>query len=294
MSNYSDALESRYRALGDSVRAKAEGYECDGFRRSYGAMERSWLRKADTYYWASDIVNAVRHSSMTLPPDTALSFDRFPHGYAGWFWLERPVVLAPLEAFQGMLWTVHDIENGKHRVLSVTSYAQKDGYLQSINTAHCDEGRELSEVESDALSGADISVGEKLAGNHGLDGIKIGEGKSAAGLLRMLIAQILWIEQQIVVAPREQAVRATRRRLPQVTDHGIKVVRLRRAVSRPPESSRMDAVEWSCQWVVRGHWRQQYYPKTGERSPIWIMPYVKGPEDAPLKTPSPTVFAVTR
>lgn len=294
MSNYSDALESRYRALGDSERAKAEGYESDGFRRTYGAMERSLLRKADTYFWASDIANAVRQSSLTLPSDTALSFDRFPHGYAGWFWLERPVVLASLEAFQGMLWTVHDLANGTPRALAVTTYAHKDGYLQSIDTAHCDEGRKLSEIESAALGGADISVGEELASQHGLDGIDIVEGNGASDLLRMLIAQILWMEQQIVVAPREQAVRATRRRLPQVTDHGIKVVRLRRAVSGPSESSRPDSVEWSCQWIVRGHWRQQYYPKTGERSPIWIMPYVKGPEDAPLKTPSPTVFAVTR
>jgi len=28
--------------------------------------------------------------------------------------------------------------------------------------------------------------------------------------------------------------------------------------------------------------------------PIYIHPHIKGPEDKPLKVPSPTVFAVTR
>jgi hypothetical protein len=34
--------------------------------------------------------------------------------------------------------------------------------------------------------------------------------------------------------------------------------------------------------VVRGHWRNQWYPSLNARRPLWIAPYLKGPDDAPL------------
>jgi hypothetical protein len=42
-------------------------------------------------------------------------------------------------------------------------------------------------------------------------------------------------------------------------------------------------VEWSKRWVVRGHWRwQSYGPGRTERRRIWISPFIKGPDGAPL------------
>jgi hypothetical protein len=35
-------------------------------------------------------------------------------------------------------------------------------------------------------------------------------------------------------------------------------------------------------WVVRGHWRKQWYPSQQRNVPLWITPYVKGPDGAPL------------
>jgi hypothetical protein len=37
-------------------------------------------------------------------------------------------------------------------------------------------------------------------------------------------------------------------------------------------------------WVVRGHWRKQWYPSRNDHLPIWISPHVKGPDGAPLLT----------
>lgn len=48
---------------------------------------------------------------------------------------------------------------------------------------------------------------------------------------------------------------------------------------------------YSAQFLVRGHWRQQYYRSSGEHRAKWIQPYVKGDPTKPLKTP-PTVFVV--
>lgn len=40
--------------------------------------------------------------------------------------------------------------------------------------------------------------------------------------------------------------------------------------------------EYVHRWIVRGHWRRQWYRSIQAHRPIWITPYVKGPEDAPL------------
>lgn len=44
-------------------------------------------------------------------------------------------------------------------------------------------------------------------------------------------------------------------------------------------------VDWSCRWIVHGHFRQQPYGPGGSlRKRIWIPPYVKGPADKPLRS----------
>jgi hypothetical protein len=74
------------------------------------------------------------------------------------------------------------------------------------------------------------------------------------------------------------------------------VVHMRRLDRRGHDSSVGDgaAVDWQCQWLVRGHWRQQFHPKAGRHVPRWIAPYTKGPDDKPMKTPKPIVFVVER
>jgi hypothetical protein len=118
---------------------------------------------------------------------------------------------------------------------------------------------------------------------------------------RYVAALFSFMAQRILVAPARQAERAARKRLEREGwqhEPLIRVVELRRKERLPNDSSaavaRTDATEWSCQWVVRGHWRQQYYPSLHRNQPIWITPYVKGPEDKPLKPPRATVFAVVR
>lgn len=42
--------------------------------------------------------------------------------------------------------------------------------------------------------------------------------------------------------------------------------------------------EYSVRWVVRGHWRRQWYATQNRHIPIWIMDHIAGPDDAPLVT----------
>jgi hypothetical protein len=39
---------------------------------------------------------------------------------------------------------------------------------------------------------------------------------------------------------------------------------------------------YSHRWVVRGHWRRQWYPSQGRHIPIWITEHIAGPDDAPI------------
>jgi hypothetical protein len=87
------------------------------------------------------------------------------------------------------------------------------------------------------------------------------------------------------------------------TPQGVQVVELRRAERAARDAD--DAAEpdggsernYSCQWVVDGHWRNQPFgPNREQRRLQWINAYVKGPDGLPLKTHQarPKVFVVDR
>lgn len=60
-------------------------------------------------------------------------------------------------------------------------------------------------------------------------------------------------------------------------------MRLRRVTDRLGGSTEPHLVDWSCQWIVRGHWRNQWYPSEGRHKQRYVPPYVKGPPDKPLR-----------
>jgi hypothetical protein len=76
----------------------------------------------------------------------------------------------------------------------------------------------------------------------------------------------------------------------------VSIVRLRgvQADDRQRANARASTIEYSCQWTVRGHWRQQFYPSKGRHKPVFVDEYIKGPEDKPLKEKAAVVFKVDR
>lgn len=114
-----------------------------------------------------------------------------------------------------------------------------------------------------------------------------------------LFCKAFWAlcQQRVGEVKDSQPDRATRRRAarngldPSLVD--IKVVQLRRREVRPSISDDPQAREWSCRWVVQGHWRNQWYPSLQLHRQKWIDDYIKGPEDAPLRL-GDTVYKVDR
>ena len=94
--------------------------------------------------------------------------------------------------------------------------------------------------------------------------------------------QSFWrLAQQVLAAP--QGLSRARRREEKrqgSTRKSVTVLRLRRVEQKEPTES--VNVEWSRRWIVRGHWRNQWYPSLDVHRQIWISPFVKGPDEKPL------------
>jgi hypothetical protein len=110
--------------------------------------------------------------------------------------------------------------------------------------------------------------------------------------------QTLWrlMQQTIAETYRERPSRASRRRAERAgaVEKYVTVIRLRRP-HRPPAEGHVPAeVEWTHRWLVRGHWRNQWFPSMSAHRAIWISPFVKGPEDKPLEVSRLRAFEFVR
>jgi hypothetical protein len=95
-----------------------------------------------------------------------------------------------------------------------------------------------------------------------------------------LAAQRGLVEQDTTRTPRSERRRTARLGLP---ERDVRVARIRRTVhDSGTENGTGQGREYQHRWVVRGHWRNQWYPTVEAHRPIWISPHVKGPDDAPL------------
>jgi hypothetical protein len=103
----------------------------------------------------------------------------------------------------------------------------------------------------------------------------------------------LWLlqGQTITEVRKEEADRAAAKRAKRMNmPSAVTVIALRRKshAHDPGETN----VEWHHRWLVRGHWRWnvcgEHHPLAQEVEPgkyrarLWVTPYIKGPDDAPL------------
>jgi hypothetical protein len=184
------------------------------------------------------------------------------------------------------------------RGISALSYIQVDGAGAPVPAFFA--SWLYSETIREAL-GRELRVAGWNGSEHGVTHDLTSDDEKVLGAQLLLLASFwLFVRQKILVTRGMTPARQARKRI-QRADWWqarplVRVVELRRreAVHEHAAQGNDDEHDWSCQWVVRGHWRQQFYPSTRARQPVWITPYVKGPENKPLKPPRATVFAVVR
>lgn len=108
-------------------------------------------------------------------------------------------------------------------------------------------------------------------------------------------ALIEFLNSPIVISEREKFPRHVRRQFQRakIYEPTVRTIRLRRSI-RKNRGVAHDNMEYNCHWLVRPHWRNQYFPSTDSYKPCFIDAYVKGPEDKPFKPPKDYVFKVDR
>lgn len=118
---------------------------------------------------------------------------------------------------------------------------------------------------------------------------------AATSVNRYVMALWMLLNQTVTKVEDESIDRPARRRAvkaklpPKVT-----VIRLRREESHYEPRDGESLVEWHHRWIVRGHWRWQACGAgRTERKRIWIAPFIKGPESAPIKQ-SEKVYSLDR
>ena len=109
--------------------------------------------------------------------------------------------------------------------------------------------------------------------------------ESLGRLTRIVRTAWLLMQQEVAAVSRCEPTRKDLKRLQRkkLSPTAVRVVSLRRPHSQSSadeESSR----NYSHRWIVRGHWRKQWYPSQNRHIPIFIQAHVKGPENAPFLT----------
>jgi hypothetical protein len=120
---------------------------------------------------------------------------------------------------------------------------------------------------------------------------KKAKGKAEAAVIAMLE----FMDLELASLAPLRLPRPDRRRLAKAhqKEPDVRVVILRRERQKVVKTIEQQ-VEWSCQWVVAGHWRNQWYPSADVHRPIFIEPYIKGPENKPIKKGVNKVLMVKR
>lgn len=252
------------------------------------------LALAVPYFWAASLCTLVETVARDMPPWT-LTAAALPSP-DGFFWFAQPLAIPPYAGtwLHALVWT------------AVTR--ADDGSTFKVMTGPGVGGDGIAMTTWATVEGASDGLRPYLP-YHNLDWW-YGESFETASaryqpemverkryVLRLIASMFAFLNQRILVHSEQSVERHARRRLErQGWQHEplVRVVELRRRQSTAAPSGEHQAVDWSCRWVVSGHWRSQYYPSVDEHRPLWILPYVKGPDSKPLRPPRAKVFAVVR
>lgn len=293
MNNYSQALEDKYEIIKTWESPKGRDWMRQYFDYESESLIQE-IRESYPFFVESDICKLISEASGSLPRST-LSEELFITK-SGWVTLDTPILLkVPLPKrdedpiyLKYFAWYVFEKSSGEDFDYYFSFYEFRFGKIYPFLF--------LGGKFDEEFAGMDIFnysvIGDKPETVNINNQQDIDEANLAKRILKSwIISFFLFVNQKLLVRSKQIANRTTRRRLnlnPDLSE--IDVILLRTHIYKPTGGGA--DVEWSCKWLVRGHWRQQPY-KNGIYRPIWIAPYWKGPDDKPVKNPN-KIFDVTR
>lgn len=193
------------------------------------------------------------------------------------------------------------------RTISSQTWQQAESYLrlglspEQVNARLRLEGRASPSKESLYLR----VYADKAAGGNLIQYLRCqkvrrkryGSGQERQECLALVYCTMLMLGQKIARTedgrvPRAAAKRAARVGLPNDT---VRCITLRREqiLGKSGEPDTGQAINYSHRFMVRGHWKPQWYPSLQDHRIIYIAPYIKGPDDKPLIIRD-TVYALKR
>lgn len=230
------------------------------------------LGQAAPYYVAADITPLIERGAASWPREVRPDLSALPT-LAGFVLFDRPlmadVVPEASMALRALSWCCH-IAAPHADPLDIATIV---GYSRPV------DGGGLFPAVFDHVP---LSMARPLPPGAG-------HLRHYLGALGAFLSQTI-----LTVSSRPIGNRQARKRYARQFAHDplVRVVELRRREYQQRDESQARPVEYSCQWVVRGHWHQ-YHTKDGLQ-PRWVMPYVKGPSDKPFKAPQQIAYEVVR
>ena len=278
--------------------------------------EEKCMRGEPTTFISGDIVDMLEVASETLDCEPLRTTDIISP--CGFIYLERPLVVeigsehyngseGETVGIRAMSWRTSEnvLANDGTNVGGLCVYIYSDaGCLRYITG-----GKHLipSVIPDSTLTLLDTSgwaynqpwrkpaEGESF----GWDGNVVVAAPDVVIQRNFMLSLFRFMWQELIVRESADVPRPIRRGAVRALgiDDPITILKLRRTQhsSEPTgDGSRLDH-----RILVRGHWRNQWYPSLGASTEpeahrmIWIAPHVKGPEDAPFRT-KPKATAVVR
>ncbi len=259
---------------------------------------RDKLNEATTYYVADEMMDLVVAAGATVP-STPFEKDELPSP-TGYVELSRPLIVADAEGknitTRSFSWQIEDTTFiDKDGALSESTQALQVLFYSCTDDMKLDDGLlEMVKIAPEAWESMPwyhlchwipFEIGAEWATGLSDDELPPGNVLSWIAFVKTFF---LLVDQEIATVTRTYPDRGTARRLQREgkpPEYGqIEVIALRHAhpVNENTALPEEDGPEWSHRWVVSGHWRNQWYPKTKKNRPLWIQAYVKGPENKPF------------
>ncbi len=267
------------------------------------ALLNTALLNGESYYWSSAMLDIIQEAARSIPTTWSLAREHLS-SVSGFFYFSKEVK----PGLKAISWNVAtsnqdeepDPERGQITVIHLPDESQ--GMPPDFNAVL------LMSFLSNPVSGRPLPTITSWYVGESLQDWKIAAAKRAIRInadpssfdldyesLKLFAAMLSFLQQRIMVPTRVSVSRPAFKRIARterMTESVVNVIKLR-SIIRHSTAGEGEPVDWQCRWIVRGHWRDQWYPSLGKHQPIFISPFIKGPEDKPLKD-AKKLFAVVR
>jgi hypothetical protein len=253
------------------------------------------VKQGDPVYVHEHVVEVIDNARESFLPEIVLPTD--PFCAVGFAWLARSMSIldvhnkrTPVRAI-GWLPIRANAEDGMDR-----------GGLWITMWSHFEDEAEYSDYEPNTAAIHAENPYGSLAAIHSFfldfnrrqwedigaagNGNPVDDAFMQASIRQWTTVQVMWRLGQQLVQTGQQAPRPARKeakRLGATKDTGITVITLRRPRTDSFPENGDGEKRYHFQWLVRGHWRNQWYPSLKQHRQKWVSDYWKGDPNDPIK-----------